>query len=116
MTSVISIMLSTMLLFKFDGCDTATKREFLVAWTPLIFLDLAAMEFLFGLALWYATKTQLWRGVLMSSQLATLLIYCFVIAGWMYLTRSFKKAIEKERKPTVVRSETFSPDFESYEC
>jgi hypothetical protein len=57
MTTVISAMLTTMLLFRFEGHDTPTRKELGIAWSPLILLDLAIIEFLVGLMLWYADKS-----------------------------------------------------------
>ena len=51
-------MLGTMLLFGFEGYETVTRRDFVLAWTPLITLDLSIFAFVAGLLLWYAEKTQ----------------------------------------------------------
>jgi hypothetical protein len=57
MCAVISAMLSTMLLFRFEGHKTATRKELAIAWSPLVLLDWVILEFLFGLMLWYADKS-----------------------------------------------------------
>lgn len=86
-TSVIAVMLLTMLLFKFEARDDATRKDMIIAWTPLVLLDIAIVEYLLGLLLWYASKTSLWRILLVASHLCVLLGYCVWVAVWMYKTR-----------------------------
>jgi len=85
-SAVISVVMSTMLLFKFEGHESATRKDLAIAWSPLIVLDLAIVEFLFGLQLWYSGKNDIWRIALVSSQLAMLLGYCVWMSFWMWTT------------------------------
>ena len=49
-------MLGTMLLFGFEGYETVTRKDFMLAWAPLVTLDLSIFAFVGGLVLWYAEK------------------------------------------------------------
>jgi hypothetical protein len=88
LTSVISVMLATMLLFRFEGCASVTRKDLAIAWSPLVLLDFAIVEFLFGLVFWYSGKNSRWRVSLLSTQLAVLLGYCVWISVWMWFTMS----------------------------
>jgi hypothetical protein len=44
LTAVISVMKSTTLLFWFYGQQVATRRDLVLAWSPLVLLDLAIVE------------------------------------------------------------------------
>lgn len=96
LSSVVSVMVSTMLLFKFEGRESATRKDLAIAWTPLAIMDLAIVEFLFALVLWYSGKNNRWRTALMSSQLALLLGYCVWISFWMWNTMSGKGGLGRE--------------------
>lgn len=95
-SSVISVMVSTMLLFKFEGRESATRTDLAIAWSPLVIMDVAIVEYLFGLELWYSGKNNEWRIALMSSQLAILLGYCIWISFWMWTTMSDKGGLGRE--------------------
>jgi hypothetical protein len=101
MTAVISVMISTMLLFRFEGQEVATRRDLALAWFPLIMLDLAIVEYLFGLLLWYNGKNNEWRKALMSSQMGFLLLFSIVVAIWMWQTMSNKGGLGKEEIQAV---------------
>ena len=94
--SVTSVMTSTMLLFKFEGRESATRKDLAIAWTPLVLLDFAIVEYLFGLVLWYSGKNNEWRIGLISSQLAFLLGYCAWLSFWMWDTMSGNGGLGKE--------------------
>ena len=49
-------MLATMLLFRFEGHETATRKELALVWAPLVALDWAIVAFVVGLLLWYGDK------------------------------------------------------------
>ncbi|KAM0697348.1 hypothetical protein Q7P36_003419 [Cladosporium allicinum] len=38
-TAVIAAMLGTMLLFRFEGYESASRKELAIAWSPLLILD-----------------------------------------------------------------------------
>lgn len=96
LTAVISVMISTMLLFRFEGQEHATRKDLALAWFPLVMLDLAIVEYLFGLLLWYNAKNNMQRIALMSSQLAALLLFSVGLAVWMWQTMSDQGGLGKE--------------------
>jgi hypothetical protein len=100
-TGVISVMTSTMLLFRFEGQEQATRKDLALAWSPLVMLDVAIVEYLFGLLLWYNGKNNWWRIALMSSQLGILLVFSIVVAIWMWQTMSDKGGLGKEESLAV---------------
>lgn len=85
-----------MLMFGFEGHETATRKELGIAWLPLIFLDLAIVEFLIGLMVWYATKADPWRWGLVAGNLTALLSLAIVVAVWMWNTMSVKGGLGME--------------------
>lgn len=89
-------MLSTMLMFRFEGHETATRNGLGIAWLPLIFLDLAIVEFLVGLMVWYSTKADTWRWGLVAGHLTALLSLAIVVAVWMWNTMSVKGGLGME--------------------
>lgn len=95
-TAVISVMTSTMLLFRFEGQEYATRKDLALAWSPLFMLDLAIVEYLLGLLLWYNGKNNGWRIALMSLQMVGLLLFSISLAVWMWQTMSDKGGLGKE--------------------
>lgn len=92
-----------MLLFKFEGQDTATRKDLTVAWTPLVLLDFAIVEYLFGMVLWYAEKNNEWRTAMISSQLAFLLGFCVWLSFWMWSTMSGDGGLGEEEMIVAAR-------------
>jgi hypothetical protein len=105
LSSVISVMLSTMLLFKFEGRESATRGDLAIAWSPLVILDVAIVEYLLGLQLWYCSRNNKWRTAVMSSHSAILLLYCIWISFWMWTTMSDKGGLGRDeaRAATVAK-------------
>lgn len=62
-----------MLLFRFEGHETATRKDLAIAWSPFVLLDWPIVEFLLGLMLWYADKSDRWRYSLVAAGLSALL-------------------------------------------
>ena len=85
-----------MLMFRFEGHETATRKELGIAWLTLIFLDLAIVEFLIGLMVWYSTKADTWRWGLVAANLTALLSLAIVVAVWMWNTMSVKGGLGLE--------------------
>lgn len=81
---VISIMLAVMLLFRFEGHDTATRLEYMIVWSPLVLMDHAIVAFLVGLMVWYADQNKGWRSMFMGGTVGVLLVYTASIAVGMY--------------------------------
>ena len=90
LTSVISIMLATMLLFRFEGHETATRKELALVWVPLVALDWAIVAFIVGLLLWYGEKNDAWRTTILGLQTGALLAFVSSAAVWMWSTMSRK--------------------------
>lgn len=96
LTAVIIVMLATMLLFRFEGHEGPTRKDLAIAWTPLILLDLAIVEFLLGFVFWYASKNTKWRTGMTATQLAILLSLSIWAAIWMWTTMSVKGGLGRE--------------------
>lgn len=103
LTSVVSAMTATMLLFKFDGCERTTRKDLVIAWPPLVLLDLAIVEFFLGLVFYCAAKNNLWRTSLLGTQLALLLGYCVWLSVWMWATKSDAGGMSSEEGNPVAR-------------
>jgi hypothetical protein len=96
MTAIISVMLSTMLLFTFEGHETATRRDLVIAWSPFLLLDLCIREYLLGLVFWYSAKNKTWTATIMRVQLAILLLYSLWVAILMWQKMSRRGGLGKE--------------------
>jgi hypothetical protein len=55
-TAVMSAVICIMLLFRFEGAEKATQGELLLAWVPLVLLDISVIDFLVGLVCWYLNR------------------------------------------------------------
>ena len=73
-TGVISIMLATMLLFRFEGHGTATRKDLALVWASLVALDWSIIAFVVGLLLWYREKNDRWTTIV-GLQTGTLLLF-----------------------------------------
>lgn len=78
--AVISIMLSTMLIFWFETVDSLLMRDYCLLWTPVILLDWSILAFLFGLTFWFADRNVFWRAVLIGLQTGILLLFSIFVA------------------------------------
>ena len=87
-TSVISIMLATMLLFRFEDHEKATRVDLTLAYMPLVFLDWSILSLVVGLLLWYGEKNDLWRTTIVGVHTAAMLVFALGVAVWMYRTMS----------------------------
>lgn len=94
-TSVISVMLATMLLFRFEGHETVTRKDLALAWAPLVALDWSIVAFLVGLLLWYGEKNDRWRTTIIGCQTGALLFFVSWVACWMWSTMSRKGELGK---------------------
>jgi hypothetical protein len=83
-------------LFRFEGLETATRIDLVLAWSPLVLLDVAVVEYVLGLVLWYSGKNNSWRTVLMSAQTVVLLLYSICMALWMWHSMSGKGGLGRE--------------------
>jgi ABC-type xylose transport system permease subunit len=104
-TAVISAVVATMLLFQFEGLEKATRRDLAVAWAPLVLLDLSILEFLLGMVCWYSGKSAYWRGALMATQFAFLMVVCFTLSIWMWFYMSKRGGLGKEETQAAATHE-----------
>lgn len=100
-TSVISGMLATMLLFRFEGQEIVTRKDYALAWLPLVTLDWSIVAFLIGLLLWYGEKSNKWRTVFFGSQTAAFLAFVCGVAAWMWLSMRRRGGLGKEEVPSA---------------
>jgi hypothetical protein len=99
LTAVVAVTIATMLLFRFEGHETRpTRIDLLVAWVPLVLLDLVIVEFLVGLVLWYAVKNEPWRRAAMGVQLAVWLVFTIALAIWMWNTMCVEGGLGEEER------------------
>ncbi|MCJ1307097.1 hypothetical protein MMC25_000743 [Agyrium rufum] len=95
-SAVISIMLATMLLFRFEGHETATRMEYIQVWSPLVLLDHSILAFLAGLLTWYVGKNYNWRAVVMAGVVGSLIVYSGFIAVGMYQSLHRENGLGRE--------------------
>ena len=60
LSSVTSVTISTILLFGFEGHESATWNDITLAWVPLVTLDCSIFAFLASLLLWYTDSKENW--------------------------------------------------------
>ena len=51
-----------MLQFTFEGRETATRKDLVIAWSPVLLLDLCIGEYLLALVFWYSGDVGIFRG------------------------------------------------------
>lgn len=79
-TAVVSAVIATMLLFLLEDLGAAVKRDLVLAWSPLVLLDISIVEFLIGMVCWYTGKNKRWRGALMVTHFSVLIGCCLVLS------------------------------------
>lgn len=78
--AVISAMLGTMLLFRYEGYTSCTRKDLALAWSPLVMLDWSILAFLAGLVTWYKDKNPGWRADLVGITVGVGLVYTFFVS------------------------------------
>ena len=78
-------MLGTMLLFRFEGYESASRKELAIAWSPLLILDWSILSFLVGLMVWYVDKNSGWRGSVMGATTGM----CLAFSTWVSIDMWF---------------------------
>jgi hypothetical protein len=96
-TAVFSVMVTTMLLFYFEGHESANSVDLALAWTPVVLLDWVILACVLGLGLWYSGKNKLWRSATMSAQLGGLLLVSVSLAVWMWNSMSKEGGLGKDK-------------------
>ena len=99
LTSVTSIMVTSILLFGFEGYESMTWNDQILAWTPLATLDCSIFAFLVGLLLWCADNNDWCIPVFGSIASILLLIICWAAIN-TYSIVSRTGGLNKERKST----------------
>jgi hypothetical protein len=84
--AVISAMLGTMLLFRYEGYTSCTRKDLALAWSPLVMLDWSILAFLAGLVTWYKDKNPGWRADLVGVTVGVGLVYTLWVSVDMYFT------------------------------
>lgn len=112
-TAVISAVVATELMFQYEGVHKVTRKDLVIAWTPLAFLDISIVEFLIGIACWYSSKNNQWRGDLMATHLAILLGSCvgltiYLTYKWPTVSRQAqpKKSDDRSGMPGIIQDST----------
>ena len=102
MTAIISAMHSTMLLFTFEGHETATRKDLVVAWSPVLLLDVSIGQYVLGLKFWSAGKG--WIAPIVGAYPAVLFIYSSCIAIWMWHTMNMRGELGKRKEHADVET------------
>ena len=74
LSSVTSVTISTILLFGFEGHESATWNDIALAWVPLVTLDCSIFTFLASLLLWYMDSKENWCITVFGSVASILLL------------------------------------------
>ena len=85
-----------MLRFRFEEQNSATVKEYALAWTPLVILDWSIVSFLIGLLVWYGDKSNVLRTALVGLQTAALLAFSCGVAIWMWASMRPGQGLGKE--------------------
>lgn len=93
-------MLATMLIFRFEGHETATRLEYATVRSPLVLLDWGIIAFLVSLITWYTGKQRGWGSIVLAGTVALLLVYAGFISIDMYrkLHREAGLGVEEIKK------------------
>ncbi|KAH7113534.1 hypothetical protein EDB81DRAFT_921353 [Dactylonectria macrodidyma] len=101
LTAPVSAVVATMLRFHFEGLLGITQMDLIMAWMPLVLLDVSIIELLIGVACWYSAHNVYWRGVVMASQLAGLLGLCIALSIRMRFYMSQYGEQRKEERQAI---------------
>lgn len=96
-----------MLLFMFETVEPVTMRDYLLLWTPIIFLDWSILAFVFGMTLWYAEKNVVGRAVVIEIQTGIMVVLSLYISFRMLIMLRQKGGLGnvEEGLPRSLRSE-----------
>jgi hypothetical protein len=73
-------------------------------------MDVAIVEYLFGLVLWYSSKNKAWSTALVCAQLGLLLVFCIWMSVWMWFTMSTKGGLGEEETLATVKAKRTADD------
>lgn len=111
--ALISVMLTVMLSFRFQGHTTATRLELGIAWWPLVLLDWAMFGAIMGVLTWYCAKNIGWRAGVMSMSVGLTLFPTAWIAVWMWQSLSTPGGLGQEEIVATKAAESNQPPAES---
>ncbi|KAK2035816.1 hypothetical protein LZ31DRAFT_537143 [Colletotrichum somersetense] len=86
MTASFTITVTTMLSFQLQDAQEATSKEHAIAWVPIALVDVALIEFIIGLILWFIPRHSLWFLSFVGMHLAILLPITIGIAFHIWTT------------------------------
>ena len=87
-----------MLQFTFEGRETATRKDLVIAWSPVLLLGLCIGEYLLALVFWYSGENEGWIATMMRVQLVVLLLYSLWVATIMWQAMSRRGGLGKEEE------------------
>lgn len=87
-TSIAAIAFATMLQFTHEGCKQPSRTGKVLAWAPLVLLDIVIVEFSTGIILWYTDKYPTWIATSVGVELSVLLGGLLTVAIWAWITMS----------------------------
>lgn len=74
-----------MLLFIFETVEMVLMRDYLLIWTPILFLDWSILAFLFGITLWYVEKVDVGKAILIEIQMGIMLVLSLYVSYRMFV-------------------------------
>ncbi|KAK6419455.1 hypothetical protein LTR95_017058 [Oleoguttula sp. CCFEE 5521] len=95
-TAVIAAMVGTMLLFRYEGYQEATRKDLILAWTPLIILDWSIVSFLGGIITWYVAHNPNFRSWLVGASTGVLLAFAMWLSADMAIAMKRPGGLGKE--------------------
>ncbi|KAJ4176719.1 hypothetical protein NW767_015351 [Fusarium falciforme] len=84
-TSVTAITSATMLQFAFEGCKQPSCMGRILAWAPLVMLDLVIIKFSAGIILWYTDKCSTWIAPSVGAEFSVLFGALSIMAIWVWI-------------------------------
>ena len=82
-SAIVSSTSSTMLAFHFSSQESLSHFENIIALSPVCILDVAILEALAGLTMWYIQRVSSWQQALMIGQVSFLVTGLASLAFWM---------------------------------
>ncbi|KAK2022060.1 hypothetical protein LX32DRAFT_603558, partial [Colletotrichum zoysiae] len=96
-----TVIITTMLSFKFDSDRKPTAMDSSMAWVPVVLADCGVLAFVCGFVLWFVARHNWLCGALIGLQLEVLLLMTAKTAFWMWDTVEEDANVFKEPNFTV---------------
>lgn len=90
MTAVVALLVTAMLLVYFQYCDAPGSYESVVAWLPVVLVDIVIIEFLIGLVVRCQATMGVWPAALMGCELAVLMAVSSMVVFHLWRTMNQK--------------------------